>query len=142
MRYDSKGSERRKGKAGSPITYMNQVTSEEILCFLKSLSRRGTPTWPAKKPEEKSAMLFVDEAPVPRNPEMASKSTLRRILIVRFLVGRGAGTRVERETGIEIGSFSTIFSTVVMTSSFFHTILPSIPPSTLKHSPEIWPAAL
>lgn len=31
---------------------MDYVTFDEILYFRKSFRKRGTPTWPAKKPEE------------------------------------------------------------------------------------------
>lgn len=88
-------------------------------------------------------MLLFGDAPVPRNPETASKSMLRRILMLRFggaIFGEIDGGKEDATLSIidEVNEEEVVGGAI---SSFFHTTRPSMPPSTLIHSPVICPAA-
>ena len=123
----------------------NQVILLATSCFLNKFIKRVTPILPAKDRCEESALLLASSLPVPKRPDVASKSTESATCTFRF----GADETVAdvfvveccTDGGGDASLADTLSFTTSETSGCFQINLPSMPPSTLRHSPDMCPAA-
>ena len=116
----------------------NHVILSAIPGLMNSLSSLGTPTYAEKYAELYSERLFSGEAPVPSQPETASKPTGMAIFIEGFDFVAG-----ERDWGVVV--FERAVASVIPELAFSpwrvsdsdQTARTSMPPSIEIYSPEM-----